>query len=53
LNDVKDHPVRSIGVMTMFSLMIAFWLYVTTKQTNGLFFQEANGDCYTKVGEKG
>ena len=50
--DVKEHPFRTFGFLTMFSLMFTSWIFVTNNQRFGFFFKQAHEECFEKVGWK-
>ena len=50
--DVKEHPFRTFGFLTMFSLMFTSWIFVTNNQRSGIFFKQAHEECFEKVGWK-
>jgi len=50
--DVKEHPFRMFGFMTIFSTMMALWIFVSNKQQSGTFFKNEHLECFNKVGWK-
>ena len=50
--DLKEHPIRTFGFMTIFRTMMALWIFVTNKQQNGTFFMNEHRKCFNKVGWK-
>ncbi len=50
VSDVNQHPFRLFGFVSIFSIMISCWIYVTTNQSNGEFFRRSHGACFDKVG---
>lgn len=47
--DVKEHPFRTFGFMTIFGTMMALWVYVTNNQLNGTLFKENHETCFNKI----
>ncbi len=52
LNDALEHPIRSIGFMTIFGVMVGSWVYVLNNQIDGNFFRLGYPECFERVGPK-
>ena len=50
VQNAPEHPIRSIGFITIFGLMMASWVYVMNNQVDGAFFKQEHPECFDKVG---